>query len=130
MLELACVSDLLEKDGHDPDRKGGRAGAPFMGTDRVRDMVLKIGARHVPAVPAGREHDLDANPIGTGTLGEFIRLCNGLLVVAEAMVVKCLVRGIRAHRPPGSRAGDHAETLGELVDVSFSATVQVVDGPG
>ena len=45
------------------------------------------------------------------------------------MVVEGLVRGVRGHRASGGRAGDHAETLGELLDVGFGATVQVVDGP-
>ena len=102
VLELAGVSDLLEEDGHEPERMGRRAGASFMGADRVRDVVLEVGARNVLAVPAGLEQDLQADPVGTGALGEFVRLWNGRLVVAEAMVVERLVRGIRGHRAPGS----------------------------
>ena len=130
VLELAGVSDLLHEEGHEPGRIVGRACTSFLSANRIRDMVLEVGARSVLVVPAGREHDLDADPVGTGTLGEFVRLWNGRLVVAEAMIVECLLRGICAHRAPGSRAGDHAETLGELVNIGFSATVQVIDGPG
>ena len=108
---------------------GGRAGAPFMRTDRVRDVVLEVGARGVLTIPARWEHDLDANAVGAIAHWERVRLSDGRLVIAEAMVVESLLRGIRAHRASGSRAGDHAETLGELLNIGFGATMQVVDGP-
>jgi len=63
------------------------------------------------------------------TLGEFVRLRDGVLVVAEAMEVERLVCGIRAHRAPGSRTSNHAETLGKLLNILLGATVQVVDSP-
>jgi hypothetical protein len=90
---------------------------------------LKLALVASTAIPARREQDLDANAVGAVALWERVRLWDGRLVEAEAMVVEGLVRGIRAHRASGGRAGDHAETLGELLNVGFGATMQVVDGP-
>ena len=100
-----------------------------MRTDRVRDVVLEVGARDVLTIPACWEHDLDANAVGARALWERERLGDGRLIIAEAMVVEGLVRWIITHRASGSRAGDHAETLGELSNIGFGATMQVVDGP-
>lgn len=129
VFEIAGLGDLLDEDGHKPDGMGGRAGASFPHAHRVRDMVPVVGTRNVLAIPARREEDLDANPFGAVALGEFLCFWDGGLVEAEAMEAECLVRGIRAHRAPARRAGDHAETLGELLNGFFVATVQVVDGP-
>ena len=93
VFKIASPGDLLDEDGHKADGMGCRAGASFMGANRVRDMVLEVGACRILAIPACWEHDLDANPIGTVLFGEFERLWT---VTAEAMVVECLVRGIRA----------------------------------
>jgi len=71
ILVLEGIGDLLEEDGDKPDGVGGWAFASFMRANRVRDMVLVVGARYVLAIPARLEHDLDAKPAGTMTLGEF-----------------------------------------------------------
>ena len=123
------MGNLLEEDRHKPHGVGGRAGASFMRTDRVRDVVLEVGARDVLTIPACWEHDLDANAVGARALWERERLGDGRLVKTEAMVVESLVRCIIALRASGSRTGDHAETLGELLDIGFGAAMQVVDGP-
>jgi len=129
VFEVLGMGKLLEEDGHKPNGMGGRAGAPFMCTDRVRDMVFEVGARNVLTIPARWEHDLDANAVRTVTLGKRVRLWDGRLVVAEAMVVEGLVCGISAHRASGGRARNHAETRGELLNVGFGTTMKVVDGP-
>jgi hypothetical protein len=129
VFEPAGIGDLLDEDGHKPNGMGGGAGATFRRTDRVGDMVLEVGARSVLAVPARWELDLDANPVGTGAFGEFIALRDGRLIVAEAMEVESLLRGIGAHHASTGRASDHTETLGELLNIGFGATMQVVDGP-
>ena len=123
------MGGLFEEDRHKPNGVGGRAGAAFMRTDRVRDVVLEVGARDVLTIPARWEHDLDANAVGAIALRERIRLGDGRLVKAKTMVVESLIRWISALRASGSRAGDHAETLGELLNIGFGATMQVVDGP-
>ncbi len=129
VFEVLGMGHLLNEDGHESNGMGRRAGTSFMGTDRVRDMVLEVGTCDVSAIPARREQDLDANAVGAFALWERERLRDGRLVVAEAVVVESLVRGIRAHRASGGRSGDHAEPLGELLNVGFGATMQVVDGP-
>jgi hypothetical protein len=127
--EVLSMGELLDEDGHKSNGMGGGAGTSFVRTDRVRDMVLEVGACGVPTIPARWEQDLDANAIGTFTLWEGERLWDGRFVVAEATVVEGLVRGVGAHRVSGGLAGDHAEALGELPNVGFGATMQVVDGP-
>lgn len=129
IFKVPSMGNLLDEDGHEPNGMGGRAGASFMRTGRVRDVVLEVGARGVPTIPARREQDLDTNAVGTSTLRERERLWDGRLVEAEAMVVEGLVPGIRAHRASAGLAGDHTETLGELLDVGFGASMQVVDSP-
>jgi len=129
VFKVLGMGKLLDEDRHKPDRMGGRAGASFMRTDRVRYMVLEVGARCVLTIPARREDDLNTNAVGTIARWERVRLWDGRLVVAEAMVVEGLVRGIRCHLASGGRARDHAEILGELLDVGFGATMQVVHGP-
>ena len=129
VFEVLGVGKLLKEDGHESNGVGGGAGASFMRTDRVRNVVLEVGARGVSAIPARWEQDLDANAVGAIALRERERLRDGRLIKAEAVVVERLVRGIRAHRASGGRAGDHAETRGELLDFGFGAAMQVVDGP-
>jgi len=129
IFEALGMGDLLDEDGHEPNGVGGRAGTSFLRTDRVRDVVLEVGARGVPTIPARREQDLDANAVGTVTFWEGERLWDGSLIEAEAMVVEGLFPGISAHRASVGLAGDHAEPLGELLNVGFCATMQVVDGP-
>jgi len=128
ILVLAGVGDLLEEDRHKADGVGRRAGPSFMRTNRVRDMILEVGARSVLAIPARLEHDLDANPVGTRTLGEFERLWDGGLVVAETMEVECVVV-CGGTRCLFRRTSDHAETLRKLLDLLLGATMQVVDSP-
>jgi len=123
--EVFGVGKLLEEDSHKPFGVAGRAGAGFMIADRVRDMVLEVGARNVHAIPALREHDLDANPV-TLTLGEFERL-RIVSVVVEAMVVECFVV-CRVRHGLGSGTSDHSEALRKL-HTRLIATMQVVDSP-
>ena len=126
VLELAGVGELLEEDGHKADRVGVRAFASFMGAERVRDMVLEVGARSVLAIPARLEHDLDANPAGTLFFREYQHL---VVAAAEAMKVECVVVG------SGIRflirgTSDHAETLRKLNKfLVVLATMQIVDSP-
>lgn len=126
VLELGRVGELLEEDGHKADRVGVRAFASFVGAERVRDMVLEVGARSVLAIPARLEHDLDANPVGTILFGEFQRL---RVVGAEAMIVECVVVG-RVLRSLIRGTSDHAETRRKLNKVLVGlATMQIVDSP-
>ena len=130
VLKVLGVRELLEEDGHEADGVGRRAGAALLGADRVRDVVLEVGARGILAVPAGREEDLDADTVGAVAIRERERLRDGCLVEAQAVVVERLVRRIRAaHRAPRRRASDHAETGRELHDFGLGTAVQVVHGP-
>ena len=129
VFEVVGMGHLFNEDGHESNGMGGRAGTSFMGTDRVRNVVLEVGARDISAIPARGKQDLDANAVGVSALWERKRLRDGRLVVAEAMVVEGLVRWIRGHRASGGGTGDHAETLGELLNDLFGAAMQVVDGP-
>ena len=52
VFEVLRMGKLLKEDGHEANGVGGRAGASFLRTDRVRDMVLEVGARGIPTVPA------------------------------------------------------------------------------
>ena len=52
IFKVLGMGNLLDEDGHKPNGMGGRASASFMRTDRVRDVVLEVGARGVPTVPA------------------------------------------------------------------------------
>ncbi len=123
------MDNLLELERHKPNRMGGRAGAPFLRTHGVRDVVLEICARDVPTIPARWEYDMHENAFVAVALWE--RVCHwvGWLVVVHAIVADGLVRGSRARRPSVGRAGDHAQTLGELSNVGFGATMKVVDAP-
>ena len=115
---------MLDEDGDKPFRVGGRAGAEFMRAYRVRDVVLEVGARSIHAIPARREHDLDANRVAL-MLGEFERL--RVVSAAEAMVVECVVVS-RVPLGLGRGTSDHSETLRKL-HMRLIATMQVVDGP-
>ena len=60
VFEELAMDILLQFDRHKPDRMGGRAGASLEPTERadgVYDMVLEVGARNVPTIPARREED-------------------------------------------------------------------------
>ena len=108
---------------------GGRTGAPFLRTDRVRDVVFEIRARDVPTIPARWEHDMHENAFVALALWE--RVCHwvGRLHIVHAKVADGLVRGSRARRTSGGRTSDHAQTLGKLLDVGFGAAMKVVDAP-
>jgi len=129
VFEVLGMGNLFDEDSHEPDGMGGRAGASFLRTNRVRDMVLEVGTRSILTIPAGRKQDLDANTVGTVSVRECVRFWDGRFVEAEAMVIEGLVRRIRAHRTPGRRACDHAKAWGELLNSCFGATMQVVDSP-
>ncbi len=94
VFEVLGMGNLLDEDGHESNGMGGRAGTSFLRTNRVRDMVLEVGARGIPTIPARWEQDLDANAVGAIAVRESERLCDGRFVKAEAMVVESLVSRI------------------------------------
>jgi len=122
--EVFGVGNLLDEDSHKPFGVAGRAGAEFIRADRVRDMVLGVGAHGVHTIPARREQDLDANRV-TVTLGEVERL--RIVSIGEATVAECIVVGSVPHGL-GRGTGDHSEALGKL-HMRLIATMQVVDSP-
>ena len=128
ILELVGFGKLLEEDRHKSFGMGGRAVTGFKRADRERDMVLEVGTRSILAIPARREHDLDAYPVWTSLLGEFERLRGvSLGIFSEAMEPESVVVG---RVPPGLVSGtsDHAKTLRKLY-VRLLATMEVVDTP-
>ena len=126
IFELLGTENLLELERHKPNGMGARAGASFRRTDRVRDVVLEVSTRDVPAIPARREQDTHHNTVLALALWELVRQWVGLLLI-QASEEGGLVLGSRAHRTSGGRAGDHAEARGELLNVGFGAAMKVVD---
>src|SRR5258706_1603495 len=124
IFEGLGTENLLELERHKPNGMGVRAGVSFRRTDRVRDVVLGVCARDVPTIPARREQDTHHNAFLALALWELVRQWVGLLLI-QASEEGGPVRGSRAHRTSGGRAGDHAEARRELLNVG--ATMKVVD---
>src|SRR5258706_946665 len=123
------MDNLLKLERHKPNGMGGRAGASFRRTDRVRDVVHEVCARGILTIPARREYNLHENAFVAKSFWERVRHWVGRLCVVHALVDDGLVRWSRARCTFLGRAGDHAEARGELPNVGFGATMIVVDAP-
>ena len=124
IFEAFGTENLVELERHKSNGMGARAGGSFRRTDRVRDVVLEVRARDVLTIPARREQDTHHNAFLALAIWELVRQWVGLLLI-QASEPCGLVLGSRVHRTSGGRAGDHAETGGELLNVR--TTMKVVD---
>ena len=124
------MENLLEPDRHDPNGMGGRAGASFACTDRVRDVVLEVCARSVLTIPARREYDMHENAFVARALWERVRLWVGRLrAVTTEEAGGRVRRNIRVESTSVGVTGDHAEARRELLSVCFGATMMIVGAP-
>ena len=93
-------------------------------------MVHEVWARDVITIPARREYDIHENALVALARWERVGQWVGRRHAGQAKVVDGLVRGSRAQRTSGVRAGDHAETRRKLPNVGlFGAKLIVPHAP-